>query len=322
MTLSKILILILLPLSLIGCATTNKNTLQDGKYGAKCHDKTSAESKLLTLNTKETTNLYQPEPSNVFSGIQSAQLNGSKLTLTLFNKNLFEEYSAPMVDTVRENTKVTHPLAVFFATIVTGGTGWIFWTKEYTEFVFGCTDKTLVSSNPDTSRQTKTGKTEWRDAETPLSRIFLISGFDKDYERDGYYQKSQNQVEIDLSTAILNTDLTKNTTIKISCLDCDLLGPEEQNIYKDVKKTVEITADFREIKATLVAKEKTRKIEQDQRDKEAIIQRVIDEKEDLQRRKETQGVPLAEFKAQCQALGFKVGSADYGNCVLELNDSK
>ena len=38
--------------------------------------------------------------------------------------------------------------------------------------------------------------------------------------------------------------------------------------------------------------------------------------------KKTTSVNLDEFKTQCQALGFKVGSADYGNCVLELNETK
>ena len=31
---------------------------------------------------------------------------------------------------------------------------------------------------------------------------------------------------------------------------------------------------------------------------------------------------LEEFKTQCNNLGFKVGTQDFGNCVLELNDSK
>ena len=31
---------------------------------------------------------------------------------------------------------------------------------------------------------------------------------------------------------------------------------------------------------------------------------------------------LEDFKAQCKELGFKVGTPDFGNCVLELNDSK
>ena len=33
-------------------------------------------------------------------------------------------------------------------------------------------------------------------------------------------------------------------------------------------------------------------------------------------------VSLQGFKTQCKQLGFKVGTTDFGNCVLELNDSK
>ena len=31
-----------------------------------------------------------------------------------------------------------------------------------------------------------------------------------------------------------------------------------------------------------------------------------------------QSVNLDSFKTQCKELGFKVGTADYGNCVLQL----
>lgn len=37
---------------------------------------------------------------------------------------------------------------------------------------------------------------------------------------------------------------------------------------------------------------------------------------------QTTPLHLEEFKAQCQDLGFKAGTSDFGNCVLELNDSK
>jgi hypothetical protein len=134
--------------------------------------------------------------------------------------------------------------------------------------------------------EVKAGKSEWRD--TLRIHKILVSGLNKDYEFSKGYKGT-----IDLSPYILNTDLTKNTTIKITCLDCDSLGQEDQTLFKYVRRTVEVTADFSAIKADLI------KI-----------------------RKESQGVPLKEFKAQCQALGFKLGSTEYGNCVLELNEAK
>ena len=38
--------------------------------------------------------------------------------------------------------------------------------------------------------------------------------------------------------------------------------------------------------------------------------------------KKTTSVNLVEFKVQCKELGFKAGTQDFGNCVLELNDAK
>lgn len=37
---------------------------------------------------------------------------------------------------------------------------------------------------------------------------------------------------------------------------------------------------------------------------------------------QNQSLNLGGYKAQCKDLGFKVGTADYGNCVLQLNDAK
>ena len=318
MTNFRISILIILALLLAGCATT--------RTSSQCENKLSSSSPTLMpdeiIETSERRSFFGTSAVKEFGGIKSARLLNKSLQITMIDKSKYEEYSAPLVNKIIRIYFPRSPawgrnllgLPLYpFILIVAPSKALGLW-EEY----FGCVQQDVANGEPDLTRKVKTGKTEWRDSKN--SHRILISGFDKDYELTT--STNPDTEEYDLSPYILNTDFTKATTIKITCLDCDLLGPEEQNIYKDVKKTVEITADFRGIKATLVAEEKTRKIEQDQRDKEAIIQRVIDAKEALQRRKETQGVPLNEFKAQCQALGFKVGSADYGNCVLELNETK
>lgn len=311
MTLSRILILIILTLSLIGCATTGSNSGKD-KYGEQCQyldgqPHVPMKSFDKKVDTSDKTESFDLVSKKEFSGIEKVYSNGSKLTIQLIDKSLFEQYTIPKVLVIKENQYKAHNDKGILGTIVTLGTIWIFAPHKYSNFTFGCTEQILMGTQLDQTRKVKTGKSEWRD--THKAHKILISGFDKDYELTT--SNNPDPEEYDLSPYILNTDLTKNTTIKITCLDCDLLGQEEQTLYKDTKKTVEITADFREIKATLLAEEKTKRIEQAQHEKEA-----------LQRRKETQGVPLGQFKEQCQALGFKVGSADYGNCVLELNEAK
>jgi hypothetical protein len=224
---------------------------------------TSSEGKYTIVETKQK-NYYEDsdpsDPKKHFSSIESVSLNGSKIFLQLVDKSLYEEYSAPVITYLR----------------------------EVRNFI-GHIEKTTTNPSVDVTKEVKTGKSEWRNIKRYQYHKFLISGFDKDYE----FSVSSAQEEYDLSPYILNTNLIKNTTIKITCLDCVLQGQQEQSLYKEMKKTVEITADFRTIKANLI------KI-----------------------RKESQGVPLNEFKAQCQALGFKLGSTEYGNCVLELNDEK
>lgn len=315
MTNFRISILVILTLSLGGCATTRSNSGEDN-YGEQCQyldgQHVPMKSFDKKVDTSDKTESFDLVPKKVFSGIEQVYSNGSKLTIKLIDKSLFKQYTIPKVLVIKENQYEAHPFRGFLGTIIFAGTIWLFAPQKYSNFTFGCSEQVLITTQLDQTRKTETGKSEWRNIQK--AHQLLISGFNKDYEF--------SEETIDLSNAILNTDLAKNTTLKITCLDCDLLDQEEQSLFKDAKKTIEITADFREIKATLVVEEKTKEILQTQLDKEAAIQRVIDEKDDLQRRKETQGVPLSGFKAQCKMLGFKEGTQDFGNCVLELNDSK
>ena len=268
----KFLSIAVLTMSLVGCATTTGGV---GKFGEDLDVKTCEgagkehEDKYTIVETSYTPSFQESTPIKHFSGIKNVKIDGSKLLLSLIDKSLYEEYSTPLVTKLDEIHHDAHLLLPFLGGLIyvpfsIAFSPILIWDKKYrsskywnvlpglSKFAFGCTEKKLLNKEPELTQKVKTDKSEWRDSQSPHK--FLISGFDKDYEREGDHNTSQG-VDIDISKAILNTDLTKNTTVKITCLDCDILGPEEQNLYKDVKKTVEITADFREIKATLVAEE-------------------------------------------------------------------
>jgi len=319
MTIFRITLLVL-SLSLSGCATKDifNTTREIDKAGTCRHLKNefgmTDDVKHIT-STKE--DVYEQIPSKTFSGIKLVNFHDSKLTLALADKAYFEQYSTPLVDTIHITTYDSHPTRALMATVMYIGIPWLI-TDHFSDLAFGCTEQKILNTKPDLTIKTKekTGKSEWRDVQK--THKILISGFDKDYERS----ISWGEAEYDLSPYILNTDVTKTTIVKIICLDCDLLGVQEQSLYKGIKKTIEITADFRAIKANLAIEDRARIAEQTKRDKEAAAQRVIQAKEDLQRRKESQGVSLNGFKSQCELLGFKLGTAAYGNCVLELNEAK
>ena len=267
------LLITLLTLFLYGCTTTTGGV---GKFGEdldvnKCeHAGKDHDDKYTIVETSYTSSFQGSSPRKHFSGIKNVKIEGSKLRFSLIDKSLYEEYSTPLVTKLDEIHHDAHPIGGFLRglsyiavvlPIQIAFSPLLIWDKGYrstfgrgspglSKFAFGCTEKKLLSKEPDLTQKVKTGKSVWRDSPSP--HTFLISGFDKDYERDVYLHSSQD-VDIELSNnGILNTELTKNTTVKITCLDCDLLSPEEQNLYKDVKKAVELTVDFRAIKESLV----------------------------------------------------------------------
>jgi hypothetical protein len=327
MTLFRIFLVLML-LLLVGCATTGKYGQDLGYQPCKGAEREHT-SEVEKVDINELTYEYDENVSKSFSGIQSAHLNGAELTLTAIQKSQYEQYSAPIVVDLYKTKYKAQPIKGFLYALITVGIYPVFWPSDFLHYTFGCTEKTISSSKSDLLRKVKTGKTEWRD--TNNRHKFLVSGFDRDYEFGSYQFElmeygSTRLFLIDLTKAILATNLTGSTNLKITCIDCDLLGPEEQKLYKDTKKTIELTYDFRSIKESLSIK----KAIQDKTEKENIRIRAIREKEiaiqeqkdNLNAQKERNGAPISRFKEQCMQLGFKVGTQDFGNCVLELNDAK
>lgn len=285
-------------------------------------------TKFITEDTSEIKDFYTITPVKSFSGIESAFLRGSSLILTVIDYGYFEQYSGPVVNQTRETHVEARPFLALFGSIGTIGILPLVDPRLMGELAVGCTEKSLLSSEPDTTRQIKTGKSEWKPIKN--NHKILVTGFNKDYEFL-VDNKEKKQVEIDLSSQILNSDLAKNTNIKVTCLDCNLLGQEEQALYKNVRTSIELDSDVRAVKASLIQAQKDTllveekgKLEQAKLKKEESDLSALKAKELLQAEKQKQRLPLDEFKTQCKVL-FKENSPDFGDCVLklnELNDSK
>ncbi len=176
----------------------------------------------------------------------------------------------------------------------------------------GCIQNEIIESNLDKSKKIKTGKTEWKDAE--INHKILISGFDKNYE----YTIKKNS-EIDLKPAILSSNLAQKNTLTITCIDCIQQYNIDKSKLNSAKKSTTLTYDFRSLKQKLLKDEEQRLIsEQLLAEKKLSIEKLKLKEE----RQKEGGVPLDDFKNKCLALDFKLGTKDFGDCVLKLNDIK
>jgi hypothetical protein len=308
-----------------GCASVNtkdqyaencEHFSKDNQWGKNTHEDVS----IIKEATSKTSELYDSKPTKVISGIESDQLNGSSLTLKIVDNGLFEQFSAPVVDVIREVKYEAHPLTGTFTPV--GGVVWMFNPKLMNDYTFGCTERRFLRSEPDETKKVKAGKSEWKDIQR--SHKISISGFDKDYE----FNIDANMKMVDLSSAILNSPLSKNTTLKITCLDCNLLGAEEQSRYPNIKTDIVLTHDFRATKLALSEAQKNRdadaeklKLEQAKRDKEIANQAQIQKATSVSVPATSYESPISnleEIKAKCKELGFKPKSDKFGKCVLEL----
>jgi|GEM_PF-1928315 len=294
---------------------------KDNQWGKN----TREDINILKEATSKKSDFYDLKPTKTFSGIQSAQLNGSTLTLKMVNNGLFEQFSAPIIDVIREVQYEAHPLTGTFTPV--GSIVWLFNQKLMNDYTFGCTERRFLRSEPDETKKVQTGKSEWKDIQK--DHKILITGFDKDYE---FRVNADNSTKvIDLNTAILNTPLSKNITFKVTCLDCDLSDIDEKTLYPNVKNEVVLTHDFRATKLALseskrIREEETQKakFEQEKRDREIAKQAQIQKTSSVLspansiNSDESSISHLEEIKAKCKDLGFKPQSDKFGKCVLEL----
>lgn len=247
---------------------------------AHCNSKKQPTITSETIHTSDKEAYFSGFPNNpqkYLSGMYRVNLSAETLTIAFSNKGFFEEFSAPLIYDVK------------------------------TQSVDGCKDIWIQPKHPDQSLREKTGKTEWIEIPSVRHKI-RISGFNQDYE-------FSTDEKIDLSFAILNSQLTKNTVLKIICLDCELPKSEKTSIDESLSTTLKLSHDFRLNKITLI---KSEKYEQYLDKKDELVKK----EEALKSERQKQGVILDDFKIKCQSLGFKVGSKDFGDCVLELNDIK
>lgn len=245
----KLFYIALMAMSLCGCAVTNTKENPDicqqsaDTIRRKFNRTTEIDKEVINVETSEKIEFYESTPLKVFSGIESAHLNKSSLNLTITDKGLFEQYSAPAIKPMIKAQYEAHPFTGTFTPV--GIFVWLFNPTMMNAFTFGCTETTFLSPEPDKTRKVKTGKSEWKAIQK--SHRILVSGFVKEYEVD---VDSNISKVIDLSSAIASTELTENTILRITCLDCNLPGPQEQN-YKDSKTNIVLTHDFRPIKKSM-----------------------------------------------------------------------
>lgn len=302
----KLFYFAVISLSLSGCASTPGTTCFStnpiSPYAFITTEVTKSElagfeksTEYLTEDTSGKKEFYAATPVKVFSGIESANIDNSKLSLALLDRGLFEQYSAPVENVIQKTYYNAHPTRVVFGTIFSAGLIWLIAPTKASHLAFGCTELLPVGTKPNEVLKVKTGKFDWQPIQK--SHKIRVSGFDKDYEFA--VDADTSPKVIDLSSAISNTELTKNTNLRITCLDCDLLEPEAQTLYKDSKASVQLSYNFREVKKSLL------------------------EEQQLDRKNEAYTAKLSEchVDSDCQA-GFSCRAKDGGGTACKSSDSE
>ena len=238
-----------------GCASTGKqleisescehfsNTNQWGQN-------TQKEVKIINENTSEVNSFYEQEPSKILSRIESIQLNNTKLKINIINKGIFEEYSAPIVEKIRQVSYESHNFTGTFTPV--GSIVWLFNPKLMNDYTFGCTENQKIGSEVDLTQKYKNGRSKW--VSVQKENKIMISGFNKDYTFD---VKDNSKNEIDLLSVLTKNDLNKDMKIKIQCLSCDLLNDDSKKIFYlnnddliEVKELLIKKLNYKEVKNT------------------------------------------------------------------------
>jgi hypothetical protein len=201
-------VILILPIILFinGSASTSKQCLNAaGKSLVQNGFKTEiSEEKIETLDTKV---FYEDTPLKEISGISNGKLVNNIIKFLVINQAKYEEYSAPIINK-EIKTKYSVPskniaLTTIFSPIILPLAA----TNEGTRnAAFGCTEQQVVSET-DLSKKVKTGKIVWKDV--VKTHKFLVSGFNKDYIFDRITNSLTEEIELNLTEAILNSDISQ-----------------------------------------------------------------------------------------------------------------
>ena len=243
----------------------SNNTLQKGGCGSKPQIKTERKE------TSEKVEFFDTKPSKQFSAIKSARVNESQLVLQFLSKELFEEYSAPIVDTIEKTIYEASPVCSAIVHTLTVGIFLVLKPVDSAQVAVGCTDEKIIKREVDVSKSTPTGRTLWKDFNF-IHRI-LVSGFTNEYEyevKPSDLSNSDGIVTINLSAAIDNSEITDVTKLVVRCLTCAPLGESERKEFSLTKVDESIYFDFRSIKlaAKTSMEERNRKIAKENEERE------------------------------------------------------
>jgi hypothetical protein len=238
-----------------GCASTgNKSQISEScehfSNTNQWGQNTQKEVKIINENTSEVNSFYEQEPSKILSRIESIQLNNTKLKINIINKGIFEEYSAPIVEKIRQVSYESHNFTGTFTPV--GSIVWLFNPKLMNDYTFGCTENQKIGSEVDLTQKYKNGRSKW--VSVQKENKIMISGFNKDYTFD---VKDNSKNEIDLLSVLTKNDLNKDMKIKIQCLSCDLLNDDSKKLFYlnnddliEVKELLIKKLNYKEVKNT------------------------------------------------------------------------
>lgn len=288
--------------SLVGCASSIRKCEYITHEGEPRRSIIKVESEYGPMGVTEE-NIHTKH----FSGIQNINLIDTSLIINFIDRDFIQKYSTPQKDVIARTEWEAHPTGG-----VIGGTvffNFLVEPEKQRDFTFGCYEEKFLNYEYELDKKLPISN-EWRN--TKEKHKILVSGLDKEYE-------FITDNTIDLRSAILNSNPTQNTILKISCLDCQQQDDVDQSTFNFAKSSITLNHDFKNLKQKIINAEQQRLAEEKQRlERNSELEKIRLQEE----RRKLGGVPLDDFQNKCLALDFKKGTKDFGDCVLKLNEMK
>jgi hypothetical protein len=188
---------------------------------------------------------FSQTPLKTHMGIKSAEIDEGTLVINLTNKDVFEEFEAPVVYVINKTYWEGQPYNAILENLFLFGMPILF--QPVTEFykVFGCIDEDVIRKEIDLTKGVKTGKTLWMNG--AKKNKIQVKGFDQDYIFEvpqSTAEYSYGEVRINLGQALVDSVLNGVTKLTVICQTCELSDTDGQSEFKTLKASVELSSDF------------------------------------------------------------------------------
>lgn len=185
-------------------------------------------------------------PESTYHALRSMQVEGTRLMLSFTSKGQFQEYTAPVLLTIRNEIYGAEPVTALLTNALLVGLPLLLDPKSAAEQTFGCTDRESTGKRLAVENRRKGRKAYWADHDREAT--ITLRGFQTPRTMSVTVDGGTGMAEVDLGRLIDTSPLEGVTALEVLCDSCDVPTAKQVKQFGAAPATLTAAVDFRPVR--------------------------------------------------------------------------